>query len=53
MRDFAPGKDLTISKPRPYRKPSADAKLQALLDFEPRESSIDELESMQQLLTDV
>lgn len=53
MREFAPGRTFTGHNGAPHKPMEANELLSAKLDFEARDSSIDELESMLQLLTDV
>ena len=53
MRDFAPGRIHTEKEANAQPTHKDNEKLAAALGFKKREASIDELESMLSLLTDV
>ena len=53
MRDFAPGCSFTGKEAKKFAQFPVNPKLCEVLGFQPKESSIDEMESMLQLLTDV
>jgi hypothetical protein len=53
MRDFAPGCSFTGKEAKKFAQFPANPKLFEALGFQPKEASIDEMESMLSLLTDV